>query len=130
MGAFNQKLKSNTSTPSAFNSRRGEDFFGVQAKLNIGKSNDKYEVEADKTADKIVSNTSKKNAEPFFTSPNIQKKEKNENEIQEKPLAESITPVVQLQTIQKCDCEEENIQKRKKTKLRQIRQLILISKVS
>ncbi len=112
MGAFNQKLKSNTSTPSAFNSRRGEDFFGVQAKLNIGKSNDKYEVEADKTADKIVSNTSKKNAEPFFTSPNIQKKEKNENEIQEKPLAESITPVVQLQPIQKCDCEEENIQKK------------------
>ncbi|MEP6930656.1 MAG: DUF4157 domain-containing protein [Flavobacterium sp.] len=120
MSTFNQISRSNLSTPSAFNSRKGEDFFGVQAKLNIGKSNDKYEVEADKTADKIVSNTPEKTTESFFTSSTVQKsqatdvskKENNENEIQEKPLAESITPVLQLQPIQKCDCEDENVQKK------------------
>lgn len=120
MSAFNQIAKSEPSSPSSFNSRKSEDFFGVQAKLSVGKSNDKYEIEADKTADKIVSNTPKKTTESFFTSstvqksqaPDIYKKENNENEIQEKPLAESITPVLQLQPIQKCDCEEENIQKK------------------
>ncbi|MDR6763845.1 hypothetical protein J2Y38_004069 [Flavobacterium sp. 2755] len=120
MSAFNQRLKPNASESSPFNSRKGEDFFGVQAKLNVGKSNDKYEVEADTVANKIVSNSSKKSAEPFFSSstvqknqaPEVHKKENKENEIQEKPLAESITPVVQLQPIQKCNCEEENVQKK------------------
>jgi outer membrane protein OmpA-like peptidoglycan-associated protein len=119
MAVFDQKAKSNPSSPSAFNSRKGEDFFGVQAKLNVGKSNDKYEVEADHVADKIVSNNTTKSAEPFFSSSTsknqatqIHKKENTENEIQEKPLAESITPVTHLQPIQKCDCDKENVQKK------------------
>ncbi|MFD1604387.1 DUF4157 domain-containing protein [Flavobacterium artemisiae] len=106
MSAFNQKSKSNPSSPSAFNSRQGEDFFGVQAKLNVGKPNDKYEVEADRTADKIVSNTKNNSNESFFSpSPTVQKKsnkpekkEEKENAIQEKPLSESITPVIRLKT--------------------------------
>ena len=106
MGAFSQKSKSNPSTSSAFSPRRSEDFFGLQAKLNIGKSNDKYEVEADKTADQIISQKQNTASEPFFSpSPTIQKKsndprkkEETENVPQRKPLAESITPVVQLKT--------------------------------
>ncbi|MDR7209465.1 DUF4157 domain-containing protein [Flavobacterium piscis] len=106
MSAFGQKSKPNPSTPSAFSSRKGEDFFGVQAKLNIGKSNDKYEVEADNAADKIVSQKQNKNSSESFFNPSplvqkktneSQKKEEKESIIQEKPLSESITPV-QLKT--------------------------------
>jgi hypothetical protein len=101
MGAFNQKSKSNPSGPSAFNSRQGEDFFGVQTKLNIGKSNDKYEVEADKAADQIVSQKQNAKSESFFSpSPVVQKKS----------LAERSTPVTQLKTEQ-----EETLQNKTET---------------
>jgi len=63
MPAFSQIAKSKPSSSSSFNARKGEDFFGVQAKLNIGKSNDKYEAEADKVADNLVSD--KKNTAPL-----------------------------------------------------------------
>ncbi|MFD2567829.1 eCIS core domain-containing protein [Pseudotenacibaculum haliotis] len=58
----------------------------VQTKLNVGKPGDKYEVEADKMADKVVNNSGKDGT--------IQKKE-GEEEVQQKPLANSITPLVQ-----------------------------------
>lgn len=103
MSAFSQKSKSNPSSPSAFNSRQGDDFFGVQAKLNIGKSNDKYEVEADNVADRVVSKKQNSTSESFFSpSPAVQKKlnepKKDENTVQKKSLVENITPVVQLKT--------------------------------
>jgi len=118
MTAFGQKSKPNPSTPSAFNSRQGEDFFGVQAKLNIGKSNDKYEVEADKAADQILSKKQNSSAESFFSpSPLVQKKsnepqkqEETENVVQEKSIAENVTPVVQLKTE-----KEETIQNKTET---------------
>ena len=64
-----------------------EQFFkpSVQTKLSMGKPGDKYEVEADKMADKVVSKSGKDNA--------VQKK--GEEELQQKPLASSITPLVQ-----------------------------------
>lgn len=46
-----------------------ESFFGVQAKLNIGKSNDKYEAEADRVADTVVANKKNIDPDPFFTAP-------------------------------------------------------------
>ena len=99
MSAFSQKSKSNPSSPSAFNSRQGDDFFGVQAKLNIGKSNDKYEVEADSVANQVVSKKQNSTSESFFSpSPAVQKKsnepKKDENAVQKKSLVENITPVV------------------------------------
>ena len=118
MSAFGQKSKPNSSTSSAFNSRQGEDFFGVQAKLNIGKSNDKYEAEADYVADKVVSNTKKNSvAESFFSpSPVVQKKAngiqnhgETENTVQEKSIADNITSIVQLKSE-----KEENIQNKTK----------------
>ncbi|WP_264536429.1 DUF4157 domain-containing protein [Flavobacterium sp. N1736] len=120
MSAFSQKSKSNPATPSAFSARRGEDFFGVQAKLNIGKSNDKYEVEADKAADQIISQKQKNtSSESFFNpSPVVQKKsnepqqkqKETENTVQEKSIAESVTPVVQLKTE-----KEETVQNKTET---------------
>jgi hypothetical protein len=86
MPAFSQIAKSKPSSSSSFNARKGEDFFGVQAKLNIGKSNDKYEAEADKVADNLVSDKKNTAPEPFFTaSPTVQNK----------VATEGITPVVQ-----------------------------------
>lgn len=69
----------------------------VQTKLNMGKPGDKYEVEADKMADQVVSNKKSEGA--------VQKKQ-GEEEVQQKPLASSITPLVQL----KGASEEENAQ--------------------
>ena len=69
----------------------------VQTKLNMGKPGDKYEVEADNMADKVVNNKKGDGA--------IQKKE-GEEEVQQKPLASSITPLVQKMGAS----EEENTQ--------------------
>ncbi|MCD0470427.1 DUF4157 domain-containing protein [Flavobacterium sp. JAS] len=103
MAAFNQIAKSKPSASSSFNSRKGEDFFGVQAKLSIGKSNDKYEAEADKVADTVVSNKKNIAPDPFFAaSPAIQNKlatethtENKNGDIQKKTAVERISPVVQ-----------------------------------
>jgi len=93
---------SNYSSP--FRRENGNSDF-IQAKLNFGKSNDKYEIEADNVADKIVKKKQTKNQDTFFSpSPlvqkklanDIQKQEEKNKEIQQKPLVESITPVIQL----------------------------------
>jgi len=94
-----------------------------QAKLNIGQPNDKYEVEADRVADKVVS---KSNA----PAPPVQKKDaggpkesegvnegevqmksapEQETEIQEKPISESITTGIQLKPI--APTEDAEVQK-------------------
>jgi len=94
-----------------------------QAKLNIGKANDKYEVEADRVADKVVS----KNNAP---APPVQKKDaggpkesegakeedvqmksapEQETEIQEKPISDSITKGIQLKPI--APTEDAEVQK-------------------
>jgi hypothetical protein len=87
----------------------------VQPKLAIGQPGDSYEVEADRTADSVVSKLNgapdKQGAQPqTFLSPKpvvqprkqeaVQKaddkKEEGDQEIQEKPLSDSITPLVQM----------------------------------
>ncbi|MEM7185441.1 MAG: DUF4157 domain-containing protein [Bacteroidota bacterium] len=125
-----------TGTPNAIRQKGSpSSFFGVQAKLSIGKSNDKFEKEADSVADQVVAKTQKKDAffggDSFFPpspKPIVQRspfeevqKQEGEEEIQEKPLAESITPVVQLasndedETVQEkcaeCETEENMVQK-------------------
>ncbi|XRE42840.1 hypothetical protein ACIVBQ_001044 [Tenacibaculum discolor] len=79
----------------------------IQPKLAFGKKGDQYEVEADNMADKVVGNNNEVNS--------IQKKE-NEEEIQQKPLASEVTPLVQKmettedeQPVQKVE-EEEAVQ--------------------
>lgn len=120
MSLFKSKYAKPSDNESA--SPANSPFIGVQAKLNIGKSNDKYEQEADRVADKVV-NKSQSDA--------IQQKEgdaggdqnaavqRQEEEIQQKPIANEVTPFVQKkdatdeeQPVQKKDSvEEEPIQK-------------------
>lgn len=127
-------------TNSSHSSRSSEDSFfksRVQTKLAVGQPGDRYEVEADNTADKVVSRLKEPKPsgveKPAFFSPKpvvqtkrketIQQKEEagQEQEIQEnlpaeqaRPLSESITPLVQTSLLseepvqEKCDnCEEE-----------------------
>ncbi|WP_108802518.1 DUF4157 domain-containing protein [Aquimarina sp. Aq107] len=84
----------------------------IQPKLKVGEPGDKYEVEADTMADQVVNKTSS-NSEGA-----IQKKGASEEEVQQKPLASSITPLVQTSmfkdqnegAVQKME-EEEPVQK-------------------
>ncbi len=62
----------------------------IQAKLNIGPSNDKYEQEADRMADEVMS----------MPEPMLQHQLKSGEEkgvVQRKPIASEITPLVQRQ---------------------------------
>ena len=63
----------------------------IQAKLSIGQPNDKYEQEADRVADQVMSMPEPKvlrQAEP---------EEEEEERVQTKPFAEGISPLVQRQ---------------------------------
>ena len=67
------------STFSAIQAANNNLFF--QPKLNVGKPGDKYEVEADKAADKVVQGfTSNKNDSFFTPSLNVQQKSEKEPE--------------------------------------------------
>ena len=84
----------------------GQFFPGVQKKLAVGKPGDAFEVEADKMADTVVDG-GENNA--------IQKK-RSEEEVRQKPLAESISALqkkdlpVDEEPVQKVEEEEEAIQ--------------------
>jgi len=88
------------------NDKNGDAF--VQPKLTVGKPNDTYEVEADRVADQVVAKTSESTT-PFFSPvPSVQRQpEEKEGDVQQKPIAETITPVVLRQP------EEETAQKSK-----------------
>ncbi len=106
---------SNKGSSPFFNSKNDSDFFSVQPKLKVGQSGDKYEVEADRVADEVV-NFQPEN-QPFFAPAQTQL-------IQPKPIAESITPLIQRQeeeeeemqtklldtTVQRQEEEEEELQ--------------------
>ena len=74
----------------------------IQAKLKIGQPNDKYELEADRIADKVMSMPEPKGSLVNSHSSLVQKKSTcpgcpEKEEIQTKPLVEQITPLVQRQ---------------------------------
>jgi len=82
----------------------------LQAKLKIGRPNDKYEQEADRVADQVM----------VMPEPKLQRQAENEEEeetVQAKPLADQITPLVQRQVESEEDeepipeeiSEEENV---------------------
>ncbi len=70
----------------------------VQAKLKVAPANDKYEQEADRVADKVMSM-------PDASLQRVEGKD-DEEQVQSKPLADRITPLVQRQA----DEEEEPVQ--------------------
>jgi hypothetical protein len=75
----------------------------IQAKLTVGKPNDKYEKEADHVADKVV------RMPTGNQSQTVQRKcnKCNEDKLQMKPLAASLSPIIQKQEIKQ---EEEMLQ--------------------
>lgn len=108
-------IKSTARNPSssAVHKHNGtQAFFAAQAKLEVGKPGDKYEREADNVAEQVVQGQAKSEAltpTPFFNRDNpffppsqsVQKKEDQvgeQTEVQEKPLAESISSLVQCST--------------------------------
>ncbi|WP_024769964.1 eCIS core domain-containing protein [Aquimarina macrocephali] len=90
---------------SLFQKDKNEEGF-VQPKLTVGKPNDKYEVEADRVADQVVAKTSESTTPFFSPAPFVQRQtDEKEGDVQQKPIAESITPAVLRQP------EEETAQK-------------------
>ena len=81
------------------NSNQGPFFPSIQTKLAIGKADDAFEKQADTVADKVV------NASTESTS--IQKKGGEEEQLQEKPLSQSISTLQK----QEMPTEEEPVQK-------------------
>ncbi|MDC8005369.1 DUF4157 domain-containing protein [Aureisphaera galaxeae] len=68
----------------------------IQKKLKIGAVNDPYEAEADAIADKVMQSSFEPATPPSSSGPLVQKKCSNcKEELQKKPLSESITPLVQ-----------------------------------
>ena len=102
------------SKPSSSHSNKSDGakpFLGIQAKLNVNKPGDKYEVEADQAADKVVSKQS--TPTPAFvpsTSPVQLKQESDEPLVQEKPIVSSITPFVQAKEEEAAQAKEEEVQ--------------------
>lgn len=74
----------NQESPSSF----------IQPKLNVGQPGNKYEVEADRAADNIVAKSNSDTSSFIEPSPNIQRQP--EEDIQQKPVVDKITPGVQL----------------------------------
>ena len=79
----------------------------IQAKLTIGRPNDKYEQEADHVADKVVQRWSKDDAAPSYINTGIQSKT-----VQSKPVVPiaTVSPMVQARCAS-CD-QEEKLQKK------------------
>jgi outer membrane protein OmpA-like peptidoglycan-associated protein len=83
----------------------GHDFTAlpIQAKLTVGAPNDQYEQEADRVAEQVMSMPDSATQQP------IQRQDtpKDEQEVQAKPLAASITPLVQRQATMPGEDEEQ-----------------------
>jgi hypothetical protein len=81
----------------------------LQAKLEIGKAGDKYEKEADRVAD-IVMRMPKPVYPVSGEKEGIRRQPEEEEELQAKPIAEQITPLVQRQEEEPEEEEEEPVQ--------------------
>ncbi len=71
----------------------------IQTKLNIGKSNDKFEQEADTMADKVIGMSNMQVHKETQTRALVQRKCSacsQEEEIQKKSIADKITPLIQM----------------------------------
>ncbi|UGU16058.1 DUF4157 domain-containing protein [Sinomicrobium kalidii] len=110
MQAFAKKSGANTTASN--HNKGGADFFGIQAKLSVGKPNDKYEAEADQIADQVIKQKTvpeqgfSENPAFFRPAPAVQKQneeEKNDSiqkkEAPENNLGETIQSKEQSPTI-------------------------------
>lgn len=125
MSLFRSK-KANPSSPEARKPTETP-FIGIQAKLKVGKSNDKYEQEADRVADKVVNRKGFFGNEPFFSPARETNAQLQEEEVQQKPIANEVTPLVQKtesvddEPVQKT-AEEDPIQKKEEEESLQMKE--------
>jgi len=75
---------------------------GIQAKLRVGEHNDKFEQEADRVADTVM-----RMPKPGLQQRGATVREEEEEPLQTKPIAESVTPWVQRQA--ETEGEEEEV---------------------
>gem|GEM_PF-3028443 len=92
--------------------RQGHRPLPIQAKLAVGPANDSYEREADRVAATVMQ-TSESSA--IHIQRKLSPEEDDDEMIQRKPLASSITPLVQRQAMPETDDEEENLIQRHAT---------------
>ncbi|MEM9896026.1 MAG: DUF4157 domain-containing protein, partial [Bacteroidota bacterium] len=85
-------------TPSVFKPKNGSDLF-VQPKVKVGQPGDKYEVEADQVADQVVNKQQQGAASTIKATPASVQTMSEDEQIQEKPIAERIQPVTHLSGI-------------------------------
>ena len=78
-------------------------FNSIQAKLKVGAPNDVYEQEADRVAEQVMSTPDSATQQPIQREAILEEKE----ELQTKPLAATITPLVQREAILEEEKEEE-----------------------
>ena len=89
---------------TTFAQKKESTFFpSLQTKLSIGKADDSYEKEADNVADNVVNNSENQGS--------VQKME-SEEDVQQKPLSSSITPLIQREESSEEDVQNKNIQKK------------------
>lgn len=88
---------------SITNSQRNSKGIAIQAKLTVGKPNDKYEQEADRIADKVM-----RMPDRATVLRKCAACKEEEKKIQQKPLAVGITPWVQRQVAE--EQEEDRVQ--------------------
>ncbi len=80
-----------------FQQEPNHSFIPVQTKLKVSHPSDKYEKEADKVANKVISRSQNTDNGFFKASPNAYIPSEQDSYISEKPIANSITPLIQKQ---------------------------------
>ncbi len=89
----------NISSSPFFNSKSDPGFFNIQPKLKVGQPGDKYEVEADRVADVVVSSQAEN--QPFFTSGKSQSlvmMKESENNFDSSLLEREVIPAPKIST--------------------------------
>ncbi len=81
--------------------QRGPIPTSIQPKLTVGKPNDVYEQEADRVANQVMSMPA------TATQQSVQREEVPEDELQTKPLATTVTPLIQREAV---EAEDESLQ--------------------
>lgn len=105
------KANKHHSSANTGNTSKDPGFFRIQAKLQVNQPGDRYEQEADHTAEKVIGKQSKDyGMTPInFSGTGIQRKTEEET-IQEKPLANTITPLIQQKGEEEVQAKEEENQ--------------------
>lgn len=105
-----QKTSDKTNNNSSFfKAQKESGFFGFQPKLKIGEPGDKYEQEADKVAYQVVQSSNERQG--FFGNSGFFGQINHSKNIQEKPLAETVSPLVQRQEEEEEELQMKQIQK-------------------